>query len=156
MRPTLSDVERPRQPQIEKRLRRQPARAARLDQNALLTVLRQRDHRRRRPRLAAGDLQIGSEHQAGPRHVDAAHGPEHVRAIVRKPAAGVGEIVGIASERNGSAGERSGRGANGADLGTGSGRPAVRLQSIGPRESVGAKACQPLDRRFSTTVTRPL
>ena len=46
-------------------------------------------------------LQIGGDHEAGPRHVDAAHHPEHVRAIVGQPAARVGEIVGIVPERAG-------------------------------------------------------
>ena len=94
-----AEGDRPRHAHIEQRLRRQPARAARLEQDALV-ALRQRDLRRRRPRLAAEVLQIGGDHEAGPRHVDAAHHPEHVRAIVRQPAARVGEIVRIAPERD--------------------------------------------------------
>ena len=46
--------------------------------------LRQRHQRRRRPRLAAEVLKVGRDHDAGPRHVDAAHHAKHVRAIVRQ------------------------------------------------------------------------
>ena len=106
MRPDAAEGDRPRHAQIEQRLRRQPARAARLEQDALV-ALRQRDLRRRRPRLAAEVLQIGGDHEAGPRHVDAAHDPEHVRAIVWQPAARVGETVRILPERERTARRRS-------------------------------------------------
>ena len=75
MRPAPPTRDRPRHPHIEQRLRRQPARAARLEQDALV-ALRQHDLRRARPRLAAEDLQIGRNHEAGPWHVDRAHGTE--------------------------------------------------------------------------------
>ena len=98
-----------------------------------LIALRQHDLRRRRPRLAAEVLQIGREHEAGPRDVDAAHHPEHVRPIVRQPAARVGEIVGIASERHGLRWRRQ------CWPGARGGGSAGRLQPGRPRERIGAK-----------------
>src|SRR4029453_63719 len=53
--------QRPRHAQIDERLRRQSARAARFQQNPLV-ALRQRDLRTRRPWLAAYRLGIGRRH----------------------------------------------------------------------------------------------
>ena len=50
-------------------MRRQPARPARLEQDALV-ALEQPNLRRRRPRLPAEVLQTGSDHEARPWHVD--------------------------------------------------------------------------------------
>jgi len=50
--PRAAQADRPRQAEIDERLRRQPARAARLEQNALV-ALRQDDLRRCGPWLAA-------------------------------------------------------------------------------------------------------
>ena len=142
--------ERSRHAQIEQRLRRQPARAARLEQNALI-ALRQRDLRGGGPRLAAEVLEVGREQESGPRHVDAAHHAQHVRSIVRQPAARVGEVVRILAE-----GEVR-RAGDGADLRACGGRPARDLQSgrsrVTCRTQTPASRC---DRRFSTAITRPL
>lgn len=92
-----AEGDRPRDAEIEQRLRRQPARAARLEEDPLVT-LRQSDLRCRRPRLAAEVLHVGRDDESGPGHVDAAHDPEHVRSIVWQPAARVGETVRILPE----------------------------------------------------------
>ncbi len=87
-------------------------------------------------------LQIGRDHEAGSRHVDAAHDAEHVRSIVRQPAARVGEIVGIAPERQRSGARRccSARPPRSSRW-----RPAGRtlLESV-----YEPNACQPLDAAF--------
>ena len=75
---------------------------------------------------------FAGDHEAGPRHVDAAHDAEHVRPIVRQPAARVGEIVRIAPERQVGPGGR-----DGADL---------RAAQRSPR-------WRPAARRPSTTYT---
>ena len=66
------------------------------------------------------------------RHVDGAHRTEHVRAIVWQPAVRVGEIVGIAPERQ--VGER-----HGAALRARCRRPAGGLQPGVSRQRVRAK-----------------
>ena len=67
------------------RLRRQPPRPARFEQDAL-GALRQRRLGGRRPGLAAEVLQVGRDEDADPRHLDDAGHAEDVRAIVRAAA----------------------------------------------------------------------
>ena len=83
-------------------------------------------------------LQVGRDDEAGARHVDRRHDPEHVRAIVGQAAAGVGEIVRILPERDPWR-ERGGRRTHGGDLRARGGRPARRLQPVRPRQRVGPK-----------------
>ena len=68
-----------------------------------------------------------------PWHGEAAHGPQHVRPIVRQPAARVGETVRVLSER------QRRRARDGADLRGGCSGPAGDLQSRRPRVGVGAE-----------------
>ena len=125
-------TKRSRQTEIEQRLRRQPARAALLEQDTLLVVLADRHLTGGRPGLAAEVPEIGGGRQARLRHVDRAHHPEHVRPIVGEQPARVGEIVRIASER-----ERLGRRRRDrADLGARRGGATGRLQPRRPRERV--------------------
>ena len=137
MRPAPPIADRPRHAQVEQRLRRQPARAARLEQDALCLFCGSATCAVRRPRLAAEDTAGWRRTtNAGPRHVDAAHRAEHVRAIVGQPAARVGEIVGIAAERSG---RRDGRGDTVLTCAPAAFVAAGRLQPGGPRERVRAE-----------------
>ena len=83
---------------------------------------------------------LARDHETRPRHVDRAHDPEHVRPIVRQPAVRVGEVVRIAPERDGGRERRR----DGADLRIRGGRSAGRLQSVGPREGIGAERLPPV------------
>ena len=95
-----AEGDRPRHAQIEQRLRRQPARAARLEQDALVgcsaaaatCAVAAHGLPLKCCRLAATTKPVRGTSTLP---ID----PEHVRSIVWQPAARVGEIVGIAPER---------------------------------------------------------
>ena len=112
------------------------------------------DERRPRPGLATEMLQVGRDHDAGMRHVDCGHDPEHVRAIVGQAAAGVGQIVRVLAERDPRR-EGGGRRANSGDLRARGGRSARGLQPVRLRQRVGPERRQPRERRRSTAMTRP-
>ena len=117
-----ADADRPRDAKVEHRLRCQPSRAPRLELHSLI-ALRQDNLRRRGPGFPAEPLPVGCDLQPGARDVDAAHHPQHVRAIVREQPAGVREIVRIAPEGDGL------RRCNSAGLRSGGSRAAGRLKS---------------------------
>ncbi len=132
-----ADAHRPRDAEVEQRLRRQPLRAARLDQHAPLTVLRV-DAAPSPPTACRCSAADWRRPRAGAWHVDRGHDPEHVRTIVGQAAACVDEIVRIAPERDRRrrtrrVGRRPCRPARRG------GRPAGGLQPVRPRERVRAK-----------------
>ena len=92
-------------------------------------------------------LKVGRKHEPCSWYVDAAHQPRDVRAIVGQPAASVGEIVGIATER-GRLRRRDGAGLPACRRRTAGGQQPIRLRPV-----YDANACQPSDRRFSAANT---
>src|SRR5438445_7929827 len=63
-----TEQERPRHAHVEQSLRRQAPRARRLEQDALLVVLRNGNHRRGRPGFAAEVLEVGRDDEARSRY----------------------------------------------------------------------------------------
>ena len=97
--PGLAESERPRDPQIEQRLRRQPARAARLDQDPLISccgsvtcVVAAHGLPLKYCRLAATTKPV---HGKSSDSDDA----EDMRPVVRQPALRIRQVVRILSER---------------------------------------------------------